>query len=249
MEKLKQKAKELLLRIKRSITPKNIILFVLATFFILALIAAVIWAFHKLLTFIILNFHLLMLCGTIIGCFSYWLYTKNKTKKEQTEKQKQEQYTIDEEREQKQLESTYLLLKQILYLVLNDTSHVTKLPRITSISALESPTHHVKSNGYHSFLFLVAKGDSTVNTSYLQDILSTRIEQGLNTNEFDGITQKVYFHNSGKSYPIICVDKILDLGSYLQVNLCLAGKNYAAFKERSMTVENVSKAGTYDIDF
>lgn len=249
MEQFKEKLLDLWERFRRSLTIGNILLFILIVLAILAGGALIIWISYKLLVFITLNIDLLILGGTLFGCFAYWLHTRNKAKRQLYAQQQKEQQSIDEERERKRSEDAYLMLRQIIYLVLNDTCHITRLPRITTLSSLDSPTRYVKANGYHTFMYLVAKDTSSMDINYIKEILNTRLQQGLNAQEFEGLTQKTYIHSSSRIYPIICIHKIIDMSSYLQIDVCIAGKNYADYVERSMVVDASSKAGTYDVDF
>ena len=249
MDRIKEKLLDLWERFKRSLTIKNIILFVLALLAILAILAGITWLTYKLLEFVILHIDILLFGGSLLGCFALWLHKRGKEKDRQDVQQQQQQQSIEEERERKQAEDTYLMLRQILYTVLNDTCHITKLPRITTLSSLDNPTRYLKANGFYTYIFLVAKDTSSVDLSYLKEILNTRLQQGLNAQEYAGLTQSKYVHSSSRVYPLLCIHKITDVNCYIQIDMCIAGKNYADFVERSIIVESSSKAGTYDIDF
>lgn len=249
MERFKEKLVDLWERFKRSLTPKNIVLFTLALLAIIAILAGITWLTYKLLEFTILHIDLLILGGSIFGCFVYWLHKRSQVKDKQYRQQQQEQQSIDEEREQKRCEDAYTIIRRVLHLVLNDSCHITKLPRVTNLSSLDSPTRYTKANGYYTFSYLVAKGDSTMDLTSLKEILNVRIKQGLDAQTFNGLSQSVYIHTSGIHYQICLIHKIQDMGNFLQIDMCFAGKNYADFVERTAYVESTSKAGTYDIDF
>ena len=61
--------------------------------------------------------------------------------------------SIEEEREKQHLEDAYIKIQQLLYLVINDTSIVTRIPQLKSISALEAPTYFVLANGFYVFQY------------------------------------------------------------------------------------------------
>lgn len=215
----------------------------------LALIALFVLICKKITGFIIANYELLIFCSCIVGSIVYYVWCKRENQKSTQGAQIRTQMSIEEEREKQHLEDAYIKIQQLLYLVINDTSIVTRIPQLKSISALEAPTHFVLANGFYVFQYLVAKDISTTsNIMQIKEILNNRTRQALNSGEVMG-SQTMYFSNSGKPYQKVLIHDIKDNGSFLQINAVIVGEKYANYIERAKLVSSITPTDNSDLDF
>lgn len=148
------------------------------------------------------------------------------------------------------LEATYKIIRKNLCSVLGDISEITKLRKPTTLSQLDCPTHFdiiSKAVVYH---FLALKQSDEIDTFNVIGILQNTIEQRLNNNEVEGITQTIFFYN-GQAYPSIMIDKVQDLGNYVQIDVAIASEFYCKYRERRI-YNNMNQSATikpHDKDF
>lgn len=139
------------------------------------------------------------------------------------------------------LESTYNMIRKNLCSVIGDIADVTRLRKPASLSQMDCPTHYdvvAKAVIYH---FLVLKQSGEIDTFSIIGILQNAIEQRLNNNEVEGITQTAYFYN-GQVYPSIMVDNVQDLGNYIQIDIAIASEYYCKYRERRI-YNNMNQTG------
>lgn len=249
LNKLKEKIYNLRTNFFELITVKNIIIFFLLIFAGLALLSLFTYLCTKFVAFIALNKDILLLCLTIAICFAYFMYCKHENNKNAKVAQLRAEKTIEEEREKQMLEDAYRLLQELLYLAINETIVITKLPQLKAISALDAPTHWIHTNGFYCFQYLVAKDNSTsANIPQIKDVLNNRIRQALNAGEIIGSPQKMYFSDSGRPFQKILVHDVINQGTYLQLNLVIVGEDYVKYIERARFV-NFTPFDNSDLDF
>lgn len=139
------------------------------------------------------------------------------------------------------LESTYNMIRKNLCSVIGDIADVTRLRKPASLSQMDCPTHYdvvAKAVIYH---FLVLKQSGEIDTFSIIGILQNAIEQRLNNNEVEGITQTDYFYN-GQVYPSIMVDNVQDLGNYIQIDIAISSEYYCKYRERRI-YNNMNQTG------
>lgn len=249
INKLKEKLLSLWTNFLELITVKNIIIFFLLVFSGLALLSLFTYLCTRFVTFIALNKDILLLCITIIGCFAYVMYCRHEKRKDSKVAQLRAEMTIAEEREKQMLEDAYRLLQELLYLAINETTVITKIPPLRALTALEAPTHWIQTNDFFCFQYLVAKDNATnTNIPQIKDVLNNRIRQALNAGEIIGSPQKMYFSDSGRPFQKILVHDIINQGTYLQLNLVIVGEDYVKYIERARFV-NSTPFDNSDLDF
>ncbi len=129
------------------------------------------------------------------------------------------------------LESTYKLLRSNLCSIIGDVADIARLRKPATVTQMDAPRHFdiiAKCPVYH---FLVLKQSQEIDTFTTLGIIQNSIEQRLNNNEMEGITQTVFFYN-GQTYPSIMVDNVQDTGSYIQVDLAVTSEFYCKYRER-----------------
>lgn len=129
------------------------------------------------------------------------------------------------------LESTYKMLRKNLCSVIGDVAETAKLRKPATLSQMDAPTHFDIVSKCAIYHYLVLKQAEEIDTFTITGILQNAIEQRLNNNEIEGITQSAFFYN-GQTYPSIMVDNVRDVGSYIQVDLAIASEYYCKYRER-----------------
>lgn len=216
---------------------------------ILLLITLFIFACRLVAGFIVANYELLLLCGSIVLAVVYYIWCKRENSKDEQAVKMRSQMAMEVEREKQHLEDAYIKIQQLLYLAINDTTSITKIPQLKSLSALEAPTHFVQANGFYVFQYLVAKDNMTTsNIIQIKEILNNRIRQALNAGEVMG-SQPMYFSNSGRPYQKVLIHDIKDNGSFLQINAVIVGEKYANYIEQARPVNATAPIDNSDLDF
>lgn len=148
------------------------------------------------------------------------------------------------------LEATYKIIRKNLCSVLGDIGEIVKLRKPATLSQLDAPTHFdiiSKAVVYH---FLALKQSDEIDTFNIIGILQNAIEQRLNNNELEGITQTIFFYN-GQAYPSIMIDNVKDLGNYVQIDVAIASEFYCKYRERRIynNMNQSSSTKPHDKDF
>ena len=148
------------------------------------------------------------------------------------------------------LETTYRLIRKNICSIVGDVYEIIKVRKPTTLSQMDCPTHYdvvAKAVIYHLLLTKVSEDFDAMSAS---GILQNAIEQRLNNNEIDGITQAAHFYN-GQVFPAIMVDNIREMGNYVQVDVAIASDYYCKYRERRI-YENIASGNSssiYDRDF
>ena len=148
------------------------------------------------------------------------------------------------------LETTYRLIRKNICSIVGDVYEIIKVRKPTNLSQMDCPTHYdvvAKAVIYH---LLLTKGPEDFDALGASGILQNAIEQRLNNNEIDGITQAAHFYN-GQVFPAIMVDNIREMGNYVQVDVAIASDYYCKYRERRI-YENMASGNSssiYDRDF
>lgn len=130
------------------------------------------------------------------------------------------------------LENTYKLLRAGLCYIVGEIAEVIATRKPTSYSQMDSPTHYDIIANVPIYHLLVAKSGGMESDTYtVMGILQNAIEQKLNNNEFNGISQAVFFYK-GQAYPSIMVDKVRDCGNMLQIDIAIASEYYCKYREQ-----------------
>ncbi len=138
------------------------------------------------------------------------------------------------------LETTYRLIRKNLCSIIADVCEVIKVRKPTSLSQMDGPTHFDVVSQAVIYHYLVPKASGDFDTFEAIGILQNAIEQRLNNNEVEGITQTAFFYN-GQVFPSIMVDNIRDLGNYIQINVAIASEYYCKYRERRI-YENMNSS-------
>lgn len=225
--------------------------FMILTVFLLVVLFIILFIFmcKLVVKFIVANYELLLLCGSIVGAVIYIIWCKRVNNEPTQAAQMRYQTKIEEEQEKQDREAAYLRIQELLFFVINDTAHLTKIPPLKSVSALDAPIHSVfVNNSFYVFQYLVAKDNATtLDLITIKSRLNDRIRTALLTGEIMA-THKEHISNSGKYYSKILIHDIKDNGTFLQIHAVMVGDPYADYIERPKAVRNTTVDNS-DLDF
>ena len=148
------------------------------------------------------------------------------------------------------LETTYAMLRKNLCVVVGEVSDIIKLRKPATLSQMDAPTHYDIVSQIPIYHFLFRKSEDNISTDEIFGILQTAIEQKLNNHELDGISQKHFYHK-GMSYPIMMIDSVRELGSYVQIDIAIVNERYCYYREQRIynQLEQNNSNNPYDKDF
>lgn len=130
------------------------------------------------------------------------------------------------------LENTYKLVRAGVCYVVGEIFEIIGVRKPASYSQMDGPIHYDIIANVPIYHLLVAKsGDIESDTYTVMGILQNAIEQKLNSNEFNGISQAAFFYK-GQAYPSIMVDKVRDCGNMLQIDIAIASEYYCKYREQ-----------------
>ncbi|MBE7047695.1 MAG: hypothetical protein E7396_09865 [Ruminococcaceae bacterium] len=249
---MKKKIDEIRMKIDSFIADFTITkFFMILTVFLLIVLFVILFIFmcKLVIRFIVANYELLLLCGSIVVAVVYIIWCK-RVNNEPTQAVKMRYQTkIEEEQEKQEREAAYLHIQKLLFFVINDTAILTKIPPLKSVSALDAPIHSVLvNNSFYVFQYLVAKDTATaLDLITIKQRLNERIDTALRTGEIMG-SHEAFFSNSGKRYPRILIHDIRNNGTYIQIDAVIVGHPYADYIERPKAVRNTTVDNS-DLDF
>ncbi len=129
------------------------------------------------------------------------------------------------------LENTYKILRSNICNVIGEIHDIIKVRKPMSLGQMDAPTHYDIVANTPIYHLLVAKNGEGMDEYTLLGILQSAIEQKLNNNEFDGISQRVFFYN-GQAYPAIMVDSVRTCNGMIQINVVIANAYYCKYREQ-----------------
>jgi hypothetical protein len=178
-----------------------------------------------------------------ISCFFLILYSFIPKKKKEPDFQSPDSNIL--EYDPITLENTYRTLRRGLSIVIGEVADTIKVKTPSSLSQLDCPTHFTVISRSIIYHFLVAKiSTAEFDVSRANGILQNAIENKLNNQEMDGITQSCFFYN-GQIYPSLLIDNVKDLGQYVQIDIAIASDYYCAY--RSRRIQNMMQTGNIAI--
>lgn len=148
------------------------------------------------------------------------------------------------------LETTYRIIRKNICSIVGDVYEIIKVRKPMNLSQMDCPTHYdvvAKAVIYHLLLTKVSEDFDAMGAS---GILQNAIEQRLNNNEIDGITQTAHFYN-GQVFPAIMVDNVREMGNYVQIDIAIASDYYCKYRERRIyeSMNSSDFATVHDRDF
>lgn len=129
------------------------------------------------------------------------------------------------------LESTYKRIREGMFHIIIEIADLIGVKKPASFSQMDAPTHYDIISNVPVYHLLVAKTGSENDVYTVMGLLQNVLEQKLNNNEFNGITQTVFFYN-GQAYPSIMIDNVRNLGNMLQIDVVIVSGHYCRYRER-----------------
>lgn len=129
------------------------------------------------------------------------------------------------------LETTYSLIRKNLCSILGDVAEIIRIRKPSTLSQMDSPTHYTIVSNAVIYHYLAVKSADEVDIFNAVGILQNALEQRLNNNEVEGITQTHFLYKS-QAYPSLMVDKVNDTGGYIQIDIAIASDSYCRYRER-----------------
>ncbi len=139
------------------------------------------------------------------------------------------------------LETTYSLIRKNLCSILGDVAEIIKIRKPGTLSQMDSPTHYTIVSNAVIYHYLAVKTADEVDIFNAIGILQNALEQRLNNNEVEGITQTHFLYKS-QAYPSLMVDNIKDTGVYVQIDIAIASEYYCKYRERRI-YNNMNRSG------
>lgn len=221
---------------------------------ILLYICSVVLVVLTLLTvikFIAMYYETIILLVVGIAIFVYWIKERReeKVKLAKVEADKVKTELVDTAKAFAELNYSYSL--QAVYITLREMADKLKLAVPNIMSEIESPTHYFQRGTDVIYQFLCLK-HGEVDTNAIKEVLQRRIVQKLQAGEFTGITQSMYYYE-GNFYPILFIEDIQDIGTYLQINVAFVNesycKNYVLKQQLNKQIQQYQNTDISDKDF
>lgn len=135
------------------------------------------------------------------------------------------------------LNTTYKLLRKAFVKILFEASESLPIRKPETPSQLDAPTNFDIINNVPIYHLLCSKvnNSATIDSYEFTGILQDILERKLNNHDIDGISQTTFFYN-GMTHPIIMIDKISDLGRFIQIDIAVTNETY--LQNRSARIFN-----------
>lgn len=150
--------------------------------------------------------------------------------------------------------ATYPTMKQTAYLLFRDLCrYLPGLVSPFSISAVVAPVNFdITASLVTLFHFVIAKGESDVTVSTMQEILENLIDQRLRAQDLPLSVPAIYTAADGSTWPGLVVDGIFDLGNHYRIDLVITNEAEVARLQARGVNSLESESGTaapHDPDF
>lgn len=206
----------------------------LIVIFALAAIAATVLVTYFVGKLLVDNFDTIALGISILAVAFYFIHkffanreearihsaAHRKNVKEAAEKQQREAELIS-------AESSYNTVRKCLYTVLNETASTLNLVAPKSYTALDSQVH-TSDNGRFVILHYFCQTNGDIDTAVISEVLNMRIGQKLSAGDFTELSTSAYIYE-GRSYPIIMIDSVIDVGAYINIDVVICNEAYCEY--------------------
>ncbi|WP_169009337.1 hypothetical protein [Faecalispora jeddahensis] len=152
-----------------------------------------------------------------------YIKTVNREKLQRKEQLRLQQEELVNAEQQRLAAQNHIQVRQIIFDVLQDVGRLVNLEPPTSLSSLDAPVHFTFQNGTLFFYYAVLK-QGTVDCQKVLALLQDRLQQKALANELGLQPTSIVFR--GVAYPIIMVDKVTDMGSYIELRIAWASEAY-----------------------
>ena len=224
-------------------------LIILSGIVLIALLLLIAFGIGKLLTE---HFEVLAVGGLILSIAIYYINKRFKINKEarlQNAVLGKEAINAAEQQHKINLETAennYISVRKCIFVVLREAGASLNLIPPISMTDIDSQIR-LSDNGSYVLLHYVCQKNGNVDVKVIQDVLSNKIIQKLRADEFNHLPEPFYPYE-GRSYPIIMIDNIIDVGAYINIDVVICNKEYCEHLRHKAAAVNLS-ISTNDKDF
>ena len=176
-----------------------------------------------IISFVYLNGWTLLGFGVVTVWGVMYIKDIRREKLQSKEQLRLQQEQLVNEEQQRLAAQNHIQVRQIIFDVLQDVGRLVNLEPPTSLSSLDAPVHFSFQNGTLFFYYAVLK-QGTVDCPKVLALIQDRLQQKALANEL-GLQPTAIVYR-GISYPIIMVDHVTDLGSYVELRIAWASEAY-----------------------
>ncbi|WP_306569136.1 hypothetical protein [Faecalispora jeddahensis] len=196
----------------------------LGLLYLVGMFIVAIWnAFLTVWNWLALNFWALVLAIALIIWGRVYIQEFFRKKREDREELRLQQEQLVNEEQNRFGAQNHIQVRQIIFDVLQDVGRLVNLEPPASLSSLDAPVHFAFQNGTLFFYYAVLK-QGTVDCKKSLALLQDRLQQKALANELGLQPTSIVFR--GVAYPIIMVDKVTDMGSYIELRIAWASEAY-----------------------
>ena len=218
-------------KFKRLLSEKKYGKLVLILTAILAVFTLIILAIYFIGKLLIANFDTIAFGLAVVSVAVYYINKHFESRNEDKERkcEYRKEVKAANERHQREIEllaaeNSNNLIRKYLYAVLNETAATLNLVAPKSYTALDSQIPP-SDNGRFVILHYVCQKNGDIDTAYISEVLNMNIRQKLSAGDFSELSTSAYIYE-GRSYPIIIVDNIVDVGAYINIAVVICNEAY-----------------------
>lgn len=219
----------------------------------IALVALIILLAFGIGNLLVKKFDEIVFGGTILFVAIYYINKRFKNREEvglhNAAHRKEVKEAAEKQRREAELisaESSYNTVRKCLYTVLSETASTLNLVPPKSYTALDSNVH-TSDNGRFVILHYVCQKNGDIDTAVVSEVLNMRIGQKLSAGDFTELSTSAYIYE-GRSYPIIMIDSVIDVGAYINIDVVICNEAYCEHLCNKSVAERNS-IDFKDIDF
>lgn len=176
-----------------------------------------------IISFVYLNGWTLLGFGVVTVWGVMYIKDVRREKLQGKEQLRLQQEQLVNEEQQRLAAQNHIQVRQIIFDVLQDLGRLVNLAPPTSLSSLDAPVHFAFQNGTLFFYYAVLK-QGTVDCQKVLALVQDRLQQKALANELGLQPTSMVFR--GVAYPIIILDKVTDMGSYIELRIAWASEAY-----------------------
>lgn len=209
------------------------------------------WTIAQLILIIYYNIDYIIIVVGGLACFIAFI--RSLMPKRKTEP-KRENVPVQNNMKQVQfdpviLENNYESIKEGIFLCLLELPDDIKIKKPDFHNQIDAPVHYdivVNTPIYH--FYIMKNGESDIGK--IQEFLQKIIERKLNNHEFSNISNSTFIYN-GQIYPALMIDKVLNVGQHIRVDISVVNPYYCQYRQQRMmnNLMDTSSANISDYEF
>ena len=219
----------------------------------IALVALIILLAFGIGNLLVKKFDVIVFGGSILFVAIYYINKHFKHHEDETLHNAAHRKEVKEAAEKQQhennlmtAENNYAVVGKCLFKVLKEAGATLNLVPPNSLVDLEGQIR-VSDNGGYVLLHYICQTNGNVDVDLIKEVLNNRISQKLRADEFHYLSEP-YCLYEGRSYPIIMVDDVVDVKSYVNIDMVMTNKAYCEhLRNKSIAASNYF--ATNDNDF